>query len=335
MPHPERHALYDELRGMVGRTDLTELTRLGDLRGSRIFLKHEFENPTGSHYDRIMVEVLYARENAHADAITPGMTLLDTTTGNSGAALAWLGGILGYESLIILPKDAPHARAAQIESLGGRIRYSPAGEYTDGLLHELKTMIRARPWTEFDAVLDHAANQIGPPIAMHALGREIQEQFASKWPGEPITHVIVALGNGASVHLAKPLKAGGTRVIGFEPLRAPTHFVAHYSHDELRARYGEPPPFSVEHGLWGTGAGSDGSFKWPLMRAAWHLIDDVELVTEAQWVASGTDLAVHEGLHVGRSTGAGVAVARRLAETLEEPANIVCIAYDAAWKYLE
>ena len=59
----------------------------------------------------------------------------------------------------------------------------------------------------------------------------------------------------------------------------------------------------------------------------------VFLVTEHEWLARCRDLANFEGLHVGRSTGAGVDVALRIANTLDEPGNIVCIGYVAAWKY--
>lgn len=331
--HPERHARYERLRKLLVPTPLTELANLPDRKGSRIFLKHEFRNPTGSHYDRIMLELLFQRENSHA--IKEHDTLLDTTTGNSGAALAWLADALDFKALVVIPADAPRARRAQIEALGGVLRLSPAGEYTDGLIKVLGAMVRDRPWQDFDEVLDHAADEIAPPIAMRALGAEIRDQFHELHPGEAITHVVVGLGNGASVHLTAPLKEGGCEVIGFEPIRAPTHFLERHSHDELRSRYGAPPPFSLDHGLWGTGAGIDLQFKWPLMRQAWHLIDDVELVTESDWLSQCRDLANLEGLHVGRSTGAGVAVALNQAKRLEEPANIVCIGYDAAWKYLE
>jgi cysteine synthase len=331
--HSDRYTQYDDLRSIIGGTPLVELNRIDNATDSRIFLKQEFRNPTGSHYDRIMLELLFQREESHE--IWEGMTLLDTTTGNSGAALAWLAGILDFHTLLIIPEDAPRARRSQIESLGGTLLFSPAGEYTDGLVHMLKGLVRNPPWSDFDHVLDHAAALTAPTAAMKGLGIEIREQFADQFPGQTITHVIVGLGNGASVHLAAPLKQDGCKVIGFEPIRAPTHFLLHYSHDELRARYGAPPPFSLNHGLWGTGAGIDNEFKWPLMKAGWYLIDDVALVDDADWLKQCRDLADKEGLHVGRSTGAGLAVALRLAEQLDEPGNILCIGYDAAWKYLE
>lgn len=328
----ERKATYDRLRSFIGGTPLTEMTSLQSEAGGRIFLKHEFRNPTGSHYDRIMIESLYRREDRQD--IAEGDVLLDTTTGNSGASLAWLAQVLGYGARIIIPKDAPRARIAQIASLGGAVEFSAPHRYTDGLIEALKHKIRDRPWPDFDEVLDHASDVVAPPHAMRALGKEVRDQFAEQWPDERITHLVVALGNGASVHMAATLCDEDCTVVGFEPIQAPTHFLEKYSATEFQRRYGDEPVFSLDHGLWGTGAGIDLKFKWPLMKRAWDLLDDIHLVRQEEWEQQCIAISAGEGLLVGRSTGAGVAVARKIVAEAEDPVNVMCIAYDPAWKYL-
>lgn len=328
----ERSELYDRLDHLVGGTPLVKLEQMSPDTRSGIYLKMECLNPTGSHYDRIILELLRRKEEA--GEIEAGDVLLDTTTGNSGASLAWLSRVLGFECNIIIPEDAPPARIQQITSYGAKVDFSPAGQYTDGLIAALKK--RVRSWTEHDSrvLLNHASNLKAPAAAMRALGEEVREQFAGEYPEEELTHLVVGLGNGASVNMAEPLKEEECRVVGFEPIKAPMNFLQMYDEEELARRHENPPAPSLEHGLWGTGAGIDQGFKWPIMRRAWKLLDDIMLVSEEEWEALGRRLADEEGLHVGRSSAAGVAVARRVVKEADEPVNVVCVAYDSAWKYL-
>src|SRR5262245_23413179 len=110
----ERSEIYDRLEKLIGKTPLVELDHMSPDGQSGIFLKLECANPTGSHYDRIILELL--RHEEEGGKIEEGSVLLDTTTGNSGASLAWLSRVLGFECNIIIPKDAPAARIQQIES---------------------------------------------------------------------------------------------------------------------------------------------------------------------------------------------------------------------------
>jgi cysteine synthase len=332
MSWPERGKLYDRLEHLIGKTPLVKLERMSPDGQSEIFMKLECRNPTGSHYDRIILELLRRKEEA--GEIEKGTVLLDTTTGNSGAALAWLSRVLGFECNLIIPEDAPAARIQQIASYGARIEFSPAGQYTDGLIATLQSRIRS--WTEHDSrvLLNHASVIVAPAAAMRNLGEEVRDQFAADHPGEELTHLVVALGNGASVNMAYPLKEEECTIVGFEPIRAPKSFLQMYDEAELERRYGTPPEPSLSHGLWGTGAGIDRGFKWPLMRSAWNLLDDIMLVSEDEWEMLGVRIADEEGLHVGRSSAARVAVAQRIVREADGPVNVLCVAYDPAWKYL-
>jgi cysteine synthase A len=328
----ERAALYKRLQSMVGGTPLRKLEQLSPDPRSSIYMKLEYLNPTGSHYDRIILELLRRKEES--GDIEVGDALLDTTTGNSGASLAWLSRVLGFKCHILIPEDAPRARIDQIKSYGGKVECSEPGQYTKGLI---KTYRKESPaWWEMDhhVVLNHAGGGgiAAAETAMETLGEEIIRQFQEEHRSQLPTHLIVGLGNGASVHIAKPLRS--SKCIGFEPIEAPLNFMKMHGKDGLESRYGTPPPESLKHGLWGTGAWSDGGFPWPIMRHGWDLLDDIALVRKEQWSALGPRLADQEGLHVGRSSAAGVAVAQQIIEASQEPVQVICIAYDAAWKYL-
>ena len=161
---------YRRLWSFVGKTPMRKLDGLSDSTGNAIFVKEEFRNPTGSHYDRLMLQLLFDGEIA--GEYVPGIShLLDATSGNSGASLAWLSRALGFECTIVIPQDMPRARAAQICGYGANVRYSPAGEYVGGairqVLTELKTSIRARSKL---TLVNHASNLDSVPRAAAELG---------------------------------------------------------------------------------------------------------------------------------------------------------------------
>jgi cysteine synthase A len=332
MSRRERAALYKRLESMIGSTPLRPVEQLSPDPGSSIYIKLEYLNPTGSHYDRIILELLKRRELA--GEIEPGDALLDTTTGNSGASLAWLSRVLGFRCHILIPEDAPRARVDQIESFGATVQFSASGQYTKGLIETFRE--ESPEWWEMEhhAVLNHAGGggTRAAESAMERVGEEIVHQFQESHRSQLPTHLIVGLGNGASVHIAKSLAE--STCVGFEPIEAPLNFVEMFGEGELDVRYGERPKQSLAHGLWGTGAWSEGGFTWPIMRHGWSLLDDIVLVRQEEWSEIAPRLADEEGLHVGRSSAAGVAVARRIIEGSREPLRVVCIAYDAAWKYL-
>ena len=322
-----RHSQYRHLRTLIGKTDLQELPRVEGVPPGEIYVKCEFMNPTGSHYDRIMLDLLEGLEN-HGD-FGEGATLLDTTTGNSGAALSWLSRVLGFRAVLILPSDAPSARRAQIESYGAEVVPSAAGRYVKGILSELQAEKRRRPGA---FLVNHAANEEFPPKTMERLGQEIASQLRETGV-DRVDFVVCALGNGASLHIATPLEEMGAKLIAFEPLECATYFLRRFSSEESQVRYGAAAGVSPLHGLWGTGAG-EVSFAWPLAKLKIDAVADIELVARKDWAESQREVADRYGLHVGRTSAAGMVVARRLLEK-SPGARVVVIAYDQAWKYLD
>ena len=94
-----RTAIYSELLRSIGNTPLTHLNLPNQ---SVLYLKEEWKGPTCSHYDRVYIPLLRSLENE--GTIIPGKTeLIDATTGNAGAALAWAADKLGYQCTIFIP----------------------------------------------------------------------------------------------------------------------------------------------------------------------------------------------------------------------------------------
>jgi cysteine synthase A len=325
---PERQALYKRLASTIGGTPLTALSRIKVPNNNKIIAKEEYRNPTGSHYDRIMLKLLEGLENR--GAFTQGDLLTDTTTGNSGASFAWLCRVLKFRCEVIIPRDMPAARIAQIRSYGASIEYSESGRYVEGLLAHLQSRFEHASCQI--KVPNHAGNTEFPPAAMRALGEEIAEDLGEN--GYPrADYFICALGNGASTYVGEPLKAKlKTKTIGFEPIESPTLFLRKFSPEIFRERYGIEAE-QRSHELIGTGPG-EVRFPFPLFDDTLSGFDDIRLVKKEEWEPMMAELADLEGQHVGRTSAASVCVAMELAKHVSD-STIVVLFYDQAWKYLD
>lgn len=324
----ERRELYADLASRIGDTPLTKLCRIKIPNNNTILAKEEYRNPTGSHYDRIILALLEGLEDQ--GEFSEGDLLTDTTTGNSGASFAWLCRALKFRCEVIIPQDMPAARIAQIKSYGATVEYSERGRYIEGLLAHLER--RFEQATSNINLPDHAGNTEFPPAAMRALGDELTDDLHAQ--GYPrADYFICALGNGASTYVGEQLKTKlKAKTIGFEPIESPTLFLRMYSREIFRERYGTDAE-QRSHELIGTGPG-DVRFPFPLYDETLPNIADIKLVTKEEWEPMMTTLADLEGQHVGRTSAASVCAALDLAEEVSD-STIVVLFYDQAWKYLD
>jgi cysteine synthase A len=323
-----RQELYKRLDSVIGSTPLTELRRIPVPNNNKIVAKEEYRNPTGSHYDRIILALLQGLE--HQGEFKEGDLLTDTTTGNSGASFAWLCRALKFRCEVIIPRDMPAARIAQIRSYGATIEYSERGRYVEGLLAHLKSRL-AHAKCKIN-MPDHAGNTDFPPDAMRALGEEIATDLRTSGYSKA-DYFICALGNGASTYVGEPLKAKmRTKTIGFEPIESPTLFLRKYSTEIFRERYGVDAE-QRSHELIGTGPGNV-RFPFPLYDETLSDLADIQLVKKDEWEPMMTTLADLEGQHVGRTSAASVCAALELAQHVSD-STILVLFYDQAWKYLD
>src|SRR6059058_4726350 len=121
-------ARYDSLLDSLGRTPMVGLPRLSPAwageRPVRLWAKLEDRNPTGSIKDRAAISMIRAAE---ADGrLTPGCTILEPTSGNTGISLAMLAKLRGYGLVCVMPENTSAERRQLLEMFGARIVYSPA-----------------------------------------------------------------------------------------------------------------------------------------------------------------------------------------------------------------
>jgi cysteine synthase len=326
---PEREELYKRLALTIGKTPLTELRRVAIPNNNKILAKEEYRNPTGSHYDRIILALLEGLERQ--GEFNEGDLLTDTTTGNSGASFAWLCRALKFRCEVIIPQDMPGARIAQIKSYGASVEYSESGRYVAGLLAYLDRRLK-RATCKIN-LPDHAGNTEFPAAAMRALGEELANDLQIRGYSRA-DYFICALGNGASTYVGEPLNTKlKTKMIGFEPIESPTLFLRKYSREIFRERYGIDAE-QRSHELIGTGPG-DVDFPFPLYDDTLSNFAEIKLVRKKEeWEPMMATLADVEGQHVGRTSAASVCAALNLAEEVSD-STIVVLFYDQAWKYLD
>src|ERR1700691_3521333 len=178
---------------LIGNTPLLEITRLtqGWRRpGVRIFAKLEGFNPGGSVKDRAarkMIEIGLARGD-----LRPGKTILDSTSGNTGIALAMVGAALGYPVELVMAANVSQERKKIIEAFGAKPIYSDPLEGSDGAIVACRKLIEANPERYFKP--DQYNNEANPLAHFESTGPEIWHQTQGA-----ITHFVAGIGTGGTV----------------------------------------------------------------------------------------------------------------------------------------
>jgi cysteine synthase len=330
---PERQTLYDRLALQIGRTPLYELQHMEIANGCRIFCKGEHKNPTGSHYDRETLALLRGKEEEGVIVPGPdGLPLFETTTGSSGASLAWLCRVLGFRCRIVIPGDMPAARIHQIESYGAEVVRAEKGMYIGGLVAQVRELVENKERVRMYQVTDHSTDLKYGPAAMEALGLEILDDLAAVDQGPP-NYLVCMVGTGISAHgLTNVLRPHGTALMAVEPRESPTL---------LRRRF--PKVFEREypnghsdqrHEIYGTAVGQDANHVFKNTEKVLPLITNMFLVDSEDWKSTQVQLMDLEAHHVGHSSAACVWAAQQLAREVEPGSTILTIFYDASWRYL-
>src|SRR6202163_3103490 len=199
---------------LIGNTPLLEITRVtaGLLRpGVRIFAKLEGFNPGGSVKDRAarkMIELGLARGE-----LRPGQIILDSTSGNTGIALAMVGAVLGYPVELVMASNVSRERKRIIEAYGAKIIFSDPMELSDGAIRLCRKIIAENPDRYYKP--DQYNNEANSLAHFETTGPEIWHQTEGR-----VTHFLAAIGTSGTVMGAGRFlksKNRGIKVIAVEP----------------------------------------------------------------------------------------------------------------------
>jgi len=287
---------YDSIVDAIGHTPLVGIQSLSPNPDVRLFAKLEGANPTGSVKDRIaeaLIDDLEARGR-----LGPGQILLESTSGNTGIALAMVARRRGYPVTLVMADNVSSERRQLVELYGVTVVDSPGALGSNGAI------AKARELAASDsryALADQYGNEVNSRAHEASTGPEILADC-------PEIDVFVAgLGTsgtlmGVSRYLrrAKP----GVRVIAAEPL-----------------------PGAGVQGL----RSLDDGFVPEIFDSS--LLDGKYLISNREAVVGVRELLAREGIFAGLSSGAIVVAARRVAREMQA-GTIVALLPDGGWKYL-
>ncbi len=303
MSHAEGRILGDVLEG-IGGTSLVPLRKIAPPGGSRVVLKLESENPTGSMKDRMALAMI---EAAEADGrLGAGGFVVEYTGGSTGVSLALVCAVKGYPLEIVTSDAFSREKLDHMAILGARLEIVPSdgGKMTAALTREMVAAagkLAERPgsfWT------DQLRNP-DPLAAYHRMADEIWDQT-----GGEVDAFVQFVGTGGC------LRGNGERL---RRLESDVRIVA-VEPAESAVLSGGP---SGAHKIDGVGAG----FVVPL----WHdrVADRIERVSTEEASAMALRLARKEGLFCGTSNGGNVIAGLRLAEELGPEATVITLNCDS------
>src|SRR5829696_2336247 len=122
-----RGALSDITKA-VGHTPIVKLNRVTEGISSEIYVKCEYLNPGGSHKDRVALNMI---KDAESGGLKPGGTIVEATSGNTGAALAMVAAIKGYKCVFVMPDKMSQEKISTLRAFGARVVVCPTAVEPD------------------------------------------------------------------------------------------------------------------------------------------------------------------------------------------------------------
>src|SRR5215510_5619078 len=291
---------FDSLLDSLGRTPMVGLPHLSPSPDVRLWAKLEDRNPTGSIKDR---PVLWMIERAEKDGLlTPGCTILEPTSGNTGISLAMVARVRGYRLVCVMPENTSIERRQLLEMWGAKIISSPAAGGSNEAVAVAKRLAAEH---QDSVMLYQYGNPANAAAHYESTGPEILEDLPT------ITHFVAGLGTtGTLMGVGRYLRerVPSVQIVAAEP------------------RYGE-----LVYGLRNLDEGFVPELYDESVLTSRYSVGPREALQRTR------ELLDQEGIFAGISTGAvlhaALAVAERCVATGQR-ADICLVVADAGWKYL-
>lgn len=288
---------YPTIADFIGNTPLVRLQRLPSDTSNTVLVKLEGNNPAGSVKDRPALSMIQ-RAEARGE-ITPGDTLIEATSGNTGIALAMAAAIKGYKMVLIMPETMSAERRAAMKAYGAELVLVSKEASMEGARDLALQMQRDGK----GKVLNQFANEDNPLAHFHGTGPEIWRDTHGQ-----VTHFVSSMGTtGTIMGTARFLKTQNPaiQIIGVQPATQTDQIpgIRRWTPEYL------PEIFHREQ------------------------IDREMDVSQAEAETTMRRLAAEEGIFCGVSSGGAVAAALRLSQELTN-ATIVAIICDRGDRYI-
>ena len=285
----------------IGNTPLVEIKNIwnSDRTGVRIMAKLEGSNPGGSVKDRPAYFML--KEAVATGKLTPGKVILEPTSGNTGIGMAIVGAAMGFKVKLTMPACVSTERRAVLQALGAELELTPGCDKTDGAIR------RAHDIISNDGIVYYMPNQFDNPqnylAHYHTTGPEIYSQTSGD-----VDVFVAGMGTtgtlmGCSMFLKE--KKPAIRVVGVEP--TPNHSIQGLKNmkEAIVPKIYDP-----------------------------NKLDRIISCSDEDAFETTRDLAIHEGLFCGISSGAAMWGAIQAARDLPRGSTVAVIFPDRGDRYL-
>jgi cysteine synthase B len=287
---------YASIVDAIGHTPMVAIPRLSPSPDVTLLAKLEGLNPTGSVKDRIARALIEDLETS--GRLSPESVILEPTSGNTGIALAMIARRKGYRIAVVMPDNVTRERRQLLRVFGAEIIDSPGHLGSNGAVALARELVARDPRYVMP-------NQYGNPANPLAHERTTAEEILADCPELDV--FVAGLGTGGT------LMGVGRRL------------KAHRA--DIRVVAAEPLPGDAVQGLRSLEDGFIPEILDPT------LLDARMLVSNAESIAALRALTLEEGILAGVSSGGAIAVAQRVAATMDRGTIVVLLA-DGGWKYL-
>ena len=296
--------IYDSVTELIGHTPIVKLNNLVPEDAADVYVKLEFFNPAGSVKDRIALAMIEDAEKA--GKLTPGGTIIEPTSGNTGIGLAAVGAAKGYQVIIVMPETMSLERRKLMQGYGAKLILTPGADGMKGSIAKASQLAKDNGYfmpMQFE-------NPANPTVHEETTGQEILAAFDGK-----LDAFVAGVGTGGTLTgVGHTLKVAdkNIQVYALEPAESPL----------LKEGKGG------KHKIQGISAG----FIPEVLDR--EIYDDVLEVASDDAIDMARQVAYKEGFLPGISAGANIYGAIEVAKKLGKGKKVVTLAPDGGDRYL-
>ncbi|QXP79297.1 MULTISPECIES: PLP-dependent cysteine synthase family protein [Winogradskyella] len=302
--------VFDNVLQLVGNTPLVKLNRIAANFNGEFYAKVEAFNPGHSSKDRIALHII--NEAERQGILSPGDTIIETTSGNTGFSIAMVSIIKGYKCILAVSSKSSPDKIDMLKSMGAKVYVCPAHVKADDPRSYYEVAKRLHEETEGSIYINQYFNKLNIDAHYKTTGPEIWEQTEGE-----ITHLVACSGTGGTISgISKYLKEQNSdiKVIGVDAYGS----VLKKYHETREFDDKEIYPYRIE------GLGKN------LIPAAtdFDLIDKFVKVTDEESAHTAREISNTEGLFVGYTSGAAMQALKQLNEAGEfKPTDKVVVIF--------
>lgn len=305
---------FENILETIGNTPLIKLNRITSGINATVLAKVEFFNPAGSVKDRIAKTIIEAAERE--GRLKPGGTIVEATSGNTGAGLALVAALKGYKAVFTMPDKMSAEKIRLLKAFGAEVIVTPTAVPPDSPESYYEVAKKIVKETPNSILANQYFNPENPKTHYLTTGPEIWEQTDGK-----VDYFVAGIGTGGTISgVGKFLKEKNAtiKIIGADPAGS---ILREYFYTK---KIGTATPYKIE------GIGED------IIPGTLHFeyIDEIYTVSDKDSFNMARRITREEGIFVGGSSGTAAVVALQIARNLPKDKIIVVLFPDTGHRYL-